>query len=214
MENYSKDKIIDILNLLKYMGFDKVDASLIKKSSPVEELENEIRKCTKCDLYKERTNTVFGKGPIDADILIIGEAPGREEDIQGTPFVGAAGKKLDEMLSKAGIEISKVFITNVVKCRPPGNRNPSSYEIMKCNPYLIKQIQMIRPKIIVLLGNVALSLISGEISGITKTRGKKLMYMSYTAIPTFHPAYIVRNPGSEKIVIGDLKQVKEYLFAK
>jgi uracil-DNA glycosylase family 4 len=206
MENYSKDKIVDILRLLKYMGFDNIDASLLNISNS-EDLENEIRKCTKCELHKERTNTVFGKGPLDADILIIGEAPGREEDIQGIPFVGAAGKKLDAMLSSAGIEPSKVFITNVVKCRPPGNRNPELDEIMKCNPYLIKQIQMIKPKIIVLLGNVPLSLVSGEISGITKTRGKRLEYMSYPAIPTFHPAYVVRNPGSEKTVVEDFKKV-------
>jgi DNA polymerase len=206
MENYSKDKIVDILKLLNYMGFDKVDASLVKVSD-FADLEDEVRKCTKCGLYKNRTNTVFGKGPIDADILIIGEAPGREEDIEGKPFVGAAGQKLDEMLSEAGIEVGKVFITNVVKCRPPGNRNPEPYEIMKCNPYLIKQIEVIKPKIIVLLGNVALSLVSGEISGITKTRGKKLIYMSYPAIPTFHPAYVVRNPSSEKTVVQDFKQV-------
>jgi uracil-DNA glycosylase family 4 len=208
MENYSKNKIVDILKLLNYMGFDKVDASLIKKSSPFEELKTEIRKCTKCELHKNRTNTVFGKGSVDADILIIGEAPGREEDIQGVPFVGTAGKKLDEMLSRAGLETSRVFITNVVKCRPPENRNPESYEIMKCNPYLVRQIEVIRPKVIVLLGNIPLSLVTGEVSGITKMRGKKLEYLSYPAIPTFHPAYVTRNPGSERIVIEDLKEAK------
>jgi DNA polymerase len=206
MENYSKDKIVDILKLLSYMGFDKVDASLVKVSD-FDYLEDEVRKCTKCGLHKNRTNTVFGKGPIDADILIIGEAPGREEDIQGKPFVGAAGQKLDEMLLASGIEARKVFITNAVKCRPPGNRNPEPYEIMKCNPYLVKQIEVIKPKIIVLLGNVALSLVTGEISGITKIRGKRLEYMSYPAIPTFHPAYVVRNPGSEKTVVEDFNQV-------
>jgi DNA polymerase len=153
-----------------------------------------------------RTNAVFGKGPIDAKIMLIGEAPGREEDLKGLPFVGKAGRELDRMLSAAGIDPSEVFITNVVKCRPPGNRNPESYEMMKCNPYLIKQVQEICPKVIILLGNIALSLVTEKPSGITKMRGKTLEYMSYPAIPTFHPAYVIRNPGSAKTVIEDFKK--------
>ena len=206
MENYQKDKIVEVLKLLKYMGFDKVDSSLLRVST-FGDLINEVRECKRCKLYKNRTNAVFGKGPVDAKIMIIGEAPGREEDLKGLPFVGAAGKELDSMLQAAGIEVSDVFITNVVKCRPPGNRNPEGYEIMKCNPYLVKQIQLIHPKVIVLLGNIALSLVTGEPSGITKMRGKTYEYMSYPAIPTFHPAYIVRNPGSGKTVIEDFKKV-------
>jgi uracil-DNA glycosylase family 4 len=205
MENYQKDKIVEVLKLLKYMGFKQIDSSLLNVS-PFGDLINEVRSCKKCDLYKNRTNAVFGKGPVDAEIMLIGEAPGREEDLQGIPFVGKAGKELDSMLSAAGIGIDEVFITNVVKCRPPGNRNPESYEMMKCNPYLVKQVQIIRPKVIVLLGNIALSLVTGEPSGITKMRGKTLEYMSYPAIPTFHPAYVIRNPGSEKIVIEDFKK--------
>jgi uracil-DNA glycosylase family 4 len=205
MENYQKDKIVEVLKLLKYMGFKQIDSSLLNVS-PFGDLINEVRSCKKCDLYKNRTNAVFGKGPVDAEIMLIGEAPGREEDLQGTPFVGKAGKELDSMLSAAGIGIDEVFITNVVKCRPPGNRNPESCEMMKCNPYLVKQVQIIRPKVIVLLGNIALSLVTGEPSGITKMRGKTLEYMSYPAIPTFHPAYVIRNPGSEKIVIEDFKK--------
>jgi len=205
MENYRKNKIVEILHMLKYIGFDKVDSSLLK-ISPFEDLREEVRVCKKCELYKNRTNAVFGKGPVDANIMIIGEAPGRDEDLQGIPFVGVAGKRLDDMLCAAGIEMSDVFITNVVKCRPPGNRNPQGYEIMKCNPYLIKQMEVIRPKVIVLLGNIALSLVSGEASGITKMRGKTLEYMSYCAIPTFHPAYVARNPNSEKTVVEDFKK--------
>jgi uracil-DNA glycosylase family 4 len=175
--------------------------------SPFRDLMEEVASCKKCLLHKTRTNPVFGKGPIDAEIMLIGEAPGREEDLQGIPFVGKAGKELDNILRAAGIEKDKVFITNVVKCRPPGNRNPQENEMMKCNPYLVKQIQIIRPKVIVLLGNIALSLVTGSASGITKMRGKTYEYMSYPAIPTFHPAYIIRNPGSEKIVIEDFKSV-------
>ena len=174
MENYQQNKIVEVLKLLKYMGFEHIDGSLLKYS-PFSDLVNEVRNCEKCDLYKNRTNAVFGKGPVNAGIMLIGEAPGREEDLQGIPFVGKAGKELDRMLSAAGIGIDEVFITNVVKCRPPGNRNPESLEMMKCNPYLVKQVEVIRPKVILLLGNIALSLVTGEPSGITKMRGKMFM---------------------------------------
>jgi uracil-DNA glycosylase family 4 len=205
MENYQQNKIVEVLELLRYIGFDKIDESLVNVS-PFDDLIEEVGNCKKCVLHKTRTNPVFGKGPIDAKIMLIGEAPGREEDLQGVPFVGKAGKELDKMLQAAGISLDEVFITNVVKCRPPGNRNPESYEMMKCNPYLVKQIETIRPKVIILLGNIALSLVTGTASGITKMRGKTFEYMSYPAIPTFHPAYVIRNPGSGKIVIEDFKK--------
>ena len=206
MENYQRDKIIEVLQMLKYIGFDHVDNSLLKVL-PFEDLIGEVNACRKCELHKNRTNPVFGKGQITADIMIIGEAPGRDEDIKGIPFVGRAGKKLDEMFSEAGIKKDDVFITNVVKCRPPGNRNPEPIEMERCRPYLLKQIEVIQPKIIILLGNIALSLATGTPSGITKMRGKSLEYLSYKAIPTFHPAYVLRNPGSEKMVIEDFKKV-------
>ena len=205
MENYQQNKIVEVLKLLRYIGFDEIDESLVNVSSS-DDLIDTIRNCNKCGLHKTRTNAVFGKGPLDAKIMLIGEAPGREEDLQGVPFVGKAGKELDNMLQAAGIKIDEVFITNVVKCRPPGNRNPEEHEMMKCNPYLVKQIETVRPKVIVLLGNIALSLVTGTPSGITKMRGKILEYMSYPAIPTFHPAYVIRNPGSGKIVIEDFKK--------
>jgi uracil-DNA glycosylase family 4 len=205
MENYRKNKIIEVLQMLKYIGFDYIDNSLLKVS-PFEDLIEEVNTCRKCDLHKSRTNAVFGKGPVGADIMIIGEAPGRDEDIKGIPFVGRAGRKLDDMFSAAGIKKSDVFITNVVKCRPPGNRNPEPIEMKKCRPYLLKQIEIIQPKVIVLLGNIALSLVTGEPSGITKMRGKSLEYLSYRAIPTFHPAYVLRNAGSEKTVVEDFKK--------
>jgi len=205
METYQQDKIVEVLKLLEYMGLKEVDDSLVNVS-PFEDLIEQIKNCTKCGLHKTRKNAVFGKGPIDAKIMLIGEAPGMEEDMQGVPFVGRAGKKLEGILSEAGIDIDEIFITNVVKCRPPGNRNPEIYEIMKCSPYLVEQIRVIRPEMIVLLGNIALSLVTGNPGGITKMRGKTLEYMSIPAIPTFHPAYILRNPGSEKIVIEDFKK--------
>jgi len=207
MENYRENKIVEVLQMLKYIGFDSIDSSLLK-FSPFEDLIREVNTCRKCDLHKNRTNAVFGKGPASADIMIIGEAPGRDEDIQGIPFVGRAGRKLYDMFSASGILENDVFITNVIKCRPPGNRNPEPVEMNRCRPYLLKQIEIIKPKVIVLLGNIALSLATGTPSGITKMRGKSLKYLSYKAIPTFHPAYVLRNPGSEKIVVEDFKKVK------
>jgi len=205
MENYRENKIVEVLQMLKYIGFDSIDSSLLK-FLPFEDLIGEVNTCRKCDLHKNRTNAVFGKGPAGADIMIIGEAPGRDEDIQGIPFVGRAGKKLSEMFSAAGISENDVFITNVVKCRPPGNRNPEPVEMKRCRTYLLKQIEIIQPEVIVLLGNIALSLVTGTPSGITKMRGKSFEYLSYKAIPTFHPAYVLRNPGSEKIVVEDFKK--------
>ena len=206
MENYRTNKIIDVLKMLKYIGFNEFDSSLLAEY-PFENLIDEIKTCTKCDLHKKRNNVVFGEGSFDADIMIIGEAPGRDEDIQGIPFVGRAGKKLRDMFTAAGIDEDDIFITNVVKCRPPGNRNPKPIEMKKCRPYLIKQIEMIKPKVLVLLGNIALSLVTGAPSGITKMRGKSLEYLSCKAIPTFHPAYVLRNPNSEKTVVEDFKKV-------
>ncbi len=208
MEDYQKDKIIQFLILLKYMGFEKIDRSLIEVS-PLNGLREEVSNCKKCRLYKMRRKAVFGEGSSDADLMIIGEAPGEEEDRQGVPFVGAAGMKLNQILNRAGLKRENVFITNVVKCRPPENRNPKFDEIRACNEYLKRQIRIIEPKVIVLLGNVALSLVTDEIAGITKMRGKNMKYLSYPAVPTFHPAYVIRNPSSENLVVSDFKKAAE-----
>lgn len=205
MEDYRKNKLKEILILLKYLGFDKIDRRL-SNYSPIDDLIEEVIKCTKCQLHKERTNAVFGDGPFDADLMIIGEAPGGKEDELGLPFVGAAGRELDSILEGAGVNRKDIFITNVVKCRPPGNRNPKPEEITSCNVYLREQLKIIDPKVIVLLGNAALYLVTGVMGGITKSRGKKVEYLSRTAIPSFHPAYVIRNPGSRDIVVKDIKE--------
>lgn len=205
MEDYQKNKILDALILLRYMGFKDIDRKLVN-TDPLIDLNKEVAKCRKCRLHQTRTNTVFGEGPKDANLVIIGEAPGGQEDKQGVPFVGAAGEELNRILTMAGVNRSEIFITNVVKCRPPGNRNPNNDEIDICNYYLRRQLEIINPQVLVILGNVALSLITGTIGGITGLRGKKMEYLSYPAIPTFHPAYVIRNPGSRKIIVEDIKK--------
>lgn len=205
MEDYKRDKLKEALIFLKYLGFKEIDKN-ISNISLIENLIKEVRNCTKCKLHENRSNAVFGDGSFNADLMIVGEAPGEKEDELGLPFVGAAGKELDIILELAEINRKEIFITNVVKCRPPGNRNPKNDEITACNGYLREQIKIIDPRAIILLGNVALYLVTGVIGGITKNRGKKMEYFSRTVIPSFHPAYVVRNPKSREIVVKDFKE--------
>jgi len=205
MEDYKRDKLKEALIFLKYLGFKEVYKN-IPDTSPMEDLIEEVKTCTKCELHRNRTNAVFGDGSFEADLMLIGEAPGEMEDELGTPFVGAAGRELDIILELAGIDRKEIFITNVVKCRPPGNRNPKTDEIAACNRYLKEQIKIIDPKVIILLGNVALYLVTGIMGGITKSRGQKMEYFSRIVIPSFHPAYVVRNPESRETVVKDFKE--------
>lgn len=205
MEDYKRNKLKEALIFLKYLGFKEIDKN-IADTSPIEDLIKEVRTCRRCKLHRDRKNAVFGDGSFEANLMLIGEAPGEKEDELGLPFVGAAGKELDIILELAGIDRKEIFITNVVKCRPAGNRNPKTDEIAACNRYLREQIKIIDPKVIILLGNVALYLVTGVIGGITKSRGKKMEYFSRTVIPSFHPAYVVRNPESREIVVKDFKE--------
>lgn len=142
------------------------------KNLDMNELDEKIKKCTKCDLHKTRTNAVPGEGPKDADVMLIGEAPGHNEDQKGKPFVGSAGKKLEKLLNKAGLERDEIFIVNVLKCRPKNNRDPTQKEIELCRPYLKKQIRMIKPKLIVTLGRFAASELLGRSVKISREHGE------------------------------------------
>jgi uracil-DNA glycosylase len=185
---------------------------------------NEVRGCTKCRLHTGRTHTVFGEGDPAAALMFIGEGPGEDEDRQGRPFVGRAGQKLNEMIVAMGLRREDVYIANVVKCRPPGNRTPMPDESGTCTElYLVRQIQIIRPKVIVTLGNPATQAMLGAVLGITKIRGKwqKLRRLAegvegIPVMPTFHPAYLLRNytPETRKMVWEDLKKVMELLGLK
>jgi len=174
----------------------------------LEEIAGQIRTCNACPLYKSRKNTVPGEGnPSQPDILFIGEDPGADEDTQGRPFVGAAGQLLDKMINAMGYKREEVFITNMVKCRPPGNRVPLPEERTACIPYLKAQIALLQPKTIVALGKTAAEGLLNEPVAITRMRGTWKTYEGIDLMPTFHPAYLLRSPGKKREVWTDLQAV-------
>ena len=152
--------------------------------------------CTRCGLAGGRTQVVYGSGRHDADLLFVGEGPGFHEDQQGIPFVGAAGQLLNRMLAEVGIRRDDVYIANVVKCRPPGNRNPAPEEIAACAPFLEQQLDLIRPRVVVTLGNFATKLLLDTKVGITKLRGERYPYRDGVLIPVLHPSAVLRNGGA------------------
>lgn len=160
------------------------------------DVRREAEACTKCRLAKGRTTVVFGSGAEDADLMFIGEAPGFHEDKQGLPFVGAAGQLLETLLGRIGMKRDEVWICNILKCRPPGNRDPMPDEIEACTPYLLEQIRLIDPRIIVSLGNFATQFLLGRRIGITRVRGQRLAYDGRILIPTYHPAAVLRGGQS------------------
>ncbi len=175
--------------------------------SSLEEINEEVKKCKKCNLCTQRIQTVFGVGNENADIMFIGEGPGGDEDKQGEPFVGKAGKLMDQAFLGVGIERKKVYIANIVKCRPPNNRNPEDIEAKNCKEYLESQINLVNPEIIVLLGSVALKNILGKEYGITASRGKLIEKDGIKYIPTFHPAALLRDEDKKIDFFRDLKKV-------
>ena len=176
-----------------------------------EELEKSIINCNKCKLYKTRKNIVFGTGNKDAEIMFIGEGPGADEDMQGEPFVGRAGKLMNMAFGVVGIKRENVYIANIVKCRPPSNRNPEDDETFACLNYLRNQVLLVKPKIIVLLGSVALKNILGKEYGITASRGKWVEKKGIKYIPTWHPAALLRDETKKVDFINDLRLVIEEL---
>ena len=180
----------------------------------LEQIADEVRKCNKCWLHKERTKAVPGEGPLDADIMLIGEGPGKQEDREGRPFVGRAGELLEELFAAAGLSREEVFITSVVKCRPPNNRTPKKDEIHACNPYLQRQIKVIQPKVIGTLGNHATETLLGKF-GIGRLHGQKYEFKEYILIPLYHPAAGLYYPALKADMIEDMKRLaKEGKFSK
>ena len=172
-----------------------------------EELEQVCKQCTKCKLYQGRTNVVIGTGNKNARIMFIGEGPGADEDIQGIPFVGKAGMLMNKAFEGIGIKREDVYIANIVKCRPPQNRNPEKDEADACREYLDTQINLVNPEIIVLLGSVALKNVLGEEYGITSSRGKWIEKDGRKYIATFHPAALLRDETKKIYFWKDLKQI-------
>jgi len=178
------------------------------QTQSLEELRAAIGDCRRCKLCSGRTNLVFGVGNPHAALMFVGEGPGRDEDLQGEPFVGRAGQLLTDIITKGmGLNREDVYIANVVKCRPPENRNPEPDEVAACEPFLKKQIDLIRPKIIVGLGKFAVQTLLQSKAPITKLRGNWHSYHGIKLMPTFHPAYLLRNPADKKLVWEDIKKV-------
>lgn len=167
--------------------------------------------CARCKLGRTRTSIVFGTGNQDARLMFIGEAPGRDEDLQGEPFVGEAGRLLDRMIAAMGQSRQSVYIANVVKCRPPRNRDPEADEIMACEPFLRRQIAAIQPEVVVVLGRFAAQTLLCDKTPISRLRGQWRQYGQTKVMPTFHPAYLLHNPGDKKLVWQDLQQVMAQL---
>jgi uracil-DNA glycosylase family 4 len=184
------------------------------KIPTLEEIRAEMGKCRRCKLYPGASKLVFGDGNPDADLMFIGEAPGAEEDLQGLPFVGAAGQLLNKLLSKLGLRREEVYITNVVKSRPPGNRDPLPEEIEACLPFLEEQIKAIRPRVIVTLGRIAAHALLKTREPMTRLRGKWQKYGSIRVMPTFHPSYLLRFPKERHKTWADMQQVMEYLASR
>jgi DNA polymerase len=175
------------------------------------QLSEEIKTCSKCALYAGRTQTVFARGNPAAELCFIGEGPGADEDQQGFPFVGKAGQLLDRMIVAMGYQRDDVYVCNIVKCRPPGNRKPEPDEMGKCMPYLREQLDLVAPKVIVALGATAVEGLLGVGGGITRLRGQWKVYRAIPVMPTFHPAYLLRTPEAKREVWADLQAVMKQL---
>ena len=173
----------------------------------LEQRDRETRRCEQCSLHQRRTRTVYGVGPINPDVMIIGEGPGADEDAQGIPFVGKAGQLLDKMIAAMGYQREQFYICNIVKCRPPNNRRPQDEEIAACLPLVREQVELVNPKVILAMGATAIRGLLGR-SGITSLRGTWFLYDSRVPLmPTFHPAYLLREPRAKRLVWNDLKAV-------
>jgi DNA polymerase len=180
-------------------------------AAALKKIEGTVSKCRKCGLSKTRNKTVFGAGSTRPPVLFIGEAPGAEEDRQGLPFVGRAGQLLTKMLECVGFRREDVYITNVLKCRPPGNRDPHPGEVECCEPYLLEQLALLKPRLICALGRHAAQTLLKTDTGINKLRGTFHEYHGVRILPTFHPAYLLRNPADKRKAWDDLKKVRAFV---
>jgi uracil-DNA glycosylase family 4 len=191
---------------------DPVFPSSSPSPSSLEEIAAEVAGCRRCPLHEKRSHTVFGEGDPAADLMFVGEGPGADEDRLGRPFVGRAGRLLDDIIEKGmGLRREQVFIANVVKCRPPENRNPEPVEIASCRAYLHTQIDLIRPKVIVALGKFAAQTLLETKSPISRLRGQFFDYRGIRLMPTFHPSYLLRRSEDKRLAWGDIQQVMRLL---
>ena len=178
------------------------------------EIRSDLGECTRCKLHAGRTTVVFGVGNPDADLVFVGEAPGRDEDRQGEPFVGRAGQLLTKIIASIGLTREEVYIANVVKCRPPSNRNPEPDEVQTCEPFLFRQLDVLRPKVVVALGAFAIHTLLGTDRAISRLRGQVYEYRGAKLVPTFHPAFLLRSPDRKRDVWEDMKKVRALLESR
>jgi len=218
-------KFIEVINDLKSyleylqgMGIQSLPASGMETNNPspsqmttLDEVRKELGDCKRCKLHRTRKTIVFGEGNEKTKLMFIGEGPGYDEDVQGRPFVGKAGQLLTKILQSINLPREEVYITNIIKCRPPQNRNPEPDEIQSCNPFLMKQIDVIQPKIICALGAFASQTLLKTDAKITALRGKFYDFEGIQVIPTYHPAFLLRNPERKREVWEDMKKIVELL---
>ncbi len=215
MDRKVQEVITDLKSYLEYlkgMGIETLPFSEIRPEvSSLEEIRKELGDCRRCKLHRIRRTLVFGEGNERAKLMLIGEGPGYDEDVQGRPFVGKAGQLLTKILQSINLKREEVYITNIIKCRPPQNRNPEPDEIQSCHPFLLRQINAIQPKIICALGTFAAQTLLKTTTKITALRGKLYELETVKVIPTYHPAFLLRNPEKKREVWEDMKRVLEYL---
>jgi DNA polymerase len=191
-------------------GLPFADASAPAGSAQLlQNIRQELGECTRCKLHRHRTHIVFGTGNPEARLVFVGEGPGEDEDRQGEPFVGRAGQLLTRIIQSINLTREEVYIANIIKCRPPGNRNPEPDEIKACEPFLIKQLEAIRPRIICALGTFAAQTLLETDEKISRLRGRFLSYRNARLIATFHPAFLLRNPERKRDVWEDMKMIRE-----
>ena len=185
--------------------------ALAPSTETFEQIHCEVGNCTRCPLYRERTHVVHTEGNKKARLMFVGEAPGADEDIQARPFVGRAGQLLTKIIEAIGLKREEVLIGNINRCRPPGNRAPTAEEAAICKPYLLREIAIVQPEVIVVLGNTAMKNLLDTKEGITRLRGRFQVYKGIKVMPTFHPAYLLRDPSKKRETWEDLKKVRDYL---
>jgi len=191
--------------------FGEIAQTLPETTETIEEIRLDIGNCTRCTLCESRTKIVHSEGNREANLMFVGEAPGANEDAEGRPFVGKAGQLLNKIIESIGLKREDVFIGNVNRCRPPQNRQPTPLEAATCKPFLLREISVVRPKVIVVLGNTATQNLLGTKVGITKLRGEFQDYFGVQVMPTFHPAYLLRDPSKKRETWEDMKKVRDFL---
>jgi DNA polymerase len=219
MKNLKNALLLKQLYQLKQLGFNYTSVSTYKEDesnlvlpNTLEKLDKQANTCHLCELSKSRTNVVFGEGNKNATLMFIGEGPGATEDSIGKPFVGRSGELLSKIIENVlYMKREEVYIANIVKCRPPNNRTPTPTEAHTCQPYLLKQIELIKPKIIIALGATAYHYLTGDETKITKIRGIVHQENNYILMATYHPSYLLRNPSAKKEVFEDMLKIKSLL---